>query len=916
MAKIEILISEYRPLILVCTEARVTADVTDAELNVHGYRIIRSDANSRHSGGVVVYHRDDLKMVTLANHVRGYDNVVVFDCLSACCHGIWAGVYHSPAASHAEFLNDFESIIEPFLSLSKPITVTGDFNINVHASQTNTYKQRLRRFQFTHSFKQIITDFTRVTDISRTTVDLVFTNNHLISAAVSKNNEIADHKMLIITKRNQQREHHLKSIIDRSKLKAPDYEALLSAKLENAHISVSDVNDSAAQITRLIDESACELVTDKTIDLSYSRRWFNEELKLLREQRNQAERLAEFTNDPQHWCEYRSKRNLYNRTLKANKNHDLLSIITNCDGDQKKMWRYLKTFIDDRQAPPACIMFGDQRLSDPKLIADRLNEFFINSIVDIKRSIPYRAYASDITDREITQWNEFELVNAAMVHRVISNFKSKSGINNVNKDVLKMALNICSEQLVNLINDSFVYGIFPDCWKYTIVCPIPKVKGTDRPEELRPVNNCHPIDKTIQTLAKQQLEEHLKQNNLISECQSAYREKHSCETAINFVLTSWIQKREMKKKILAVFLDLSRAFETVDREILIDILQLNGIGGNVLAWFKSWLTGRKQFTKFEEQLSEPRDINDGIPQGTPLSAILFTLYINLIVECVRHCHIKLFADDCLIWIDVDNLNEAVVKIIEDLTNISRLLQELRLKLNPSKSKFMVIGDTTDTLDIDLSVDGQTIERVKKIKYLGVVIDDRLTFKDHCDYVVKKMSKKVNYLRRIRNRLDTKSALLLYNSLAVPHIDFCSSILFMLNDGDIRTIQLIQNRALRIVLNRPRDSSATAMHQDTSFLTVRQRITYNILLLMYKATNGLLPQYISSQLAYVSDVQPYALRSNNNLRLPALLTNTGQRSFLYRGAKLFNDMKSSGVTPDTNIRTFKEQLKTYVMQEFQ
>ena len=135
-------------------------------------------------------------------------------------------------------------------------------------------------------------------------------------------------------------------------------------------------------------------------------------------------------------------------------------------------------------------------------------------------------------------------------------------------------------------------------------------------------------------------------------------------------------------------------------------------------------------------------------------------------------------------------------------------------------QFMIIGDLNSNNNVIISIDGQPIERVNRIKYFGVIIDDRLTFKDHCGYIAKKMSKKVDFLRRIRNRLDIKTALLLFNSSVVPHIDFCSSILFMLNERELHTLQLIQNRAMRIILKCSRDTSTIYMQQKTGLLSVK------------------------------------------------------------------------------------------------
>ena len=284
----------------------------------------------------MVYYRKDLNIIMLADHIRGYDHMIVIEVISACCRGIWMGVYHSPGASDSDFLTDFESTVEPLVSMSKPLTITGDFNINVNQNNpVNTYKQRLKRFEYTHSLKQLIVDFTRITVASRTTVDLVFTNNVTLNAAVSINNSIADHKMLIISKKTVYRDYCRKRVIDRSQLTAANFQQSIAPRLESFIVN-GDVQQRAKWLTDTVDASACDLVSDKMVTIAYRKRWFNDDLKRLRRERNVAETKAEFTNDPSDWTEYRNKRNIYNRRLKQSKNEDLISIITSCEGDQKK----------------------------------------------------------------------------------------------------------------------------------------------------------------------------------------------------------------------------------------------------------------------------------------------------------------------------------------------------------------------------------------------------------------------------------------------------------------------------------------------------------------------------------------------------------------------------------------------------
>ena len=240
--------AECQPNMLICTEARITCDVTDPEIKIDGYNTLRSNADSRHSGGVVVYYREHMNITLLTDHVDGYDHMLVFEVLSSCCRGVWVGIYHSPSASDTDFLSNFESAVEPLLSMCKPLTITGDFNINMHANNpVNTYKQRLKRFESSRSMKQLITDFTRITATSKTTVDLFFTNNHTLTAHTSENNVIADHKMIIVSKRIIYRDYHRKRIPDRSKLTASNFQQLIRPKLDSCVFN-DDINERARLI--------------------------------------------------------------------------------------------------------------------------------------------------------------------------------------------------------------------------------------------------------------------------------------------------------------------------------------------------------------------------------------------------------------------------------------------------------------------------------------------------------------------------------------------------------------------------------------------------------------------------------------------------------------------------------------------
>lgn len=312
---------------------------------------------------------------------------------------------------------------------------------------------------------------------------------------------------------------------------------------------------------------------------------------------------AQMINDERSWNDYRSIRNRYNRKLKAAKNDEMRNVILYCHNDSKKLWKELKRIYNNNSNLPDFIKFGDRMLSDPQEIAENFNEYFVNSISEINRSIPLVPYAPDVTEVCDITWTEFEPTRLNEVMDLLHAKRKKSGVNNVNSDMATIAMKVCGNQIVEMINESLSTGIFPQKMKLTYVTPIPKVAKTDNSTEFRPINNSHPLDKVIQGIVKDQLEQHIHRNQILSEFQFAFRGLHSCETSLNLIILRWKEARRDRKKLIAVFLDFKRAFETVDREILVLILEKCGLQGTVLKWFKSWLNNREQCTKYRDHFS-------------------------------------------------------------------------------------------------------------------------------------------------------------------------------------------------------------------------------------------------------------------------------------------------------------------------
>lgn len=332
----------------------------------------------------------------------------------------------------------------------------------------------------------------------------------------------------------------------------------------------------------------------------------------------------------------------------------------------KKTWRILKTIVNEvANETSEMIMFDGLAKYGNQEIAESLNKYFVDSINELNRSIPNHddIYTNTISNNEEFR---FEKVDLLTVERLIKNIASRGDCEFITKQVLLDGITTFGLNIVDVVNSSKKSSYCPKKWKNSIIAPVPKIPGTNKCEEFRPINMLPNHEKILEAAIKEQLDYYLEINKLVIKEQSGFRKGHSCESALNMILLYWKEQLEDGKIVLAVFLDLKRAFETIDRNRLLKKQFDYGVRGKELKWFESYLESRTQCTKFNDATSERIGIDIGVPQGSKLAATLFSLYINDIKSCLIHMLIALFADDTLIYYSGNDIDEIMIKVNEDL----------------------------------------------------------------------------------------------------------------------------------------------------------------------------------------------------------------------------------------------------------
>lgn len=915
---IRLLMEERKPSILMCSESCLTDQINDFEVEIENYKIERCDSYSRHTGGVTVYIKSDINYKVLLNKCY-FKNLwcIVFEIKKCDLKGIYTLLYHSPSTSDKHFLELFEHLCTKFVDPLKMCVTVGDFNIDV--SKATTYSERLNDLIIDSGQKQIVDYFTRVTKESKTIIDLIITNNIFATSSTS-DARITDHETLeITTTAREDKNDTYKTIISWKNYSKELLNEVLLRIGWNDFYDINDLNEKLVYICDNITKSVERLLDKKIVKCEIKNKWFDNELKNLKNEKIIAYTKAKFTNNESDWYNYTIAQKQYKLKIKLKSNRYTRQSIENSVYDKKKMWKCINklTKVSNKSTSYKEIDFNGELVSDKSTFATRFNNYFIDSLNEIVNSIPNEVTPSVQLQATLTTSNRFQLdpISVEDLKLILNGFKNKSNKGDLlTTSVLKDSFDIIGFFLSNIINETFSKGEVPAFWKVSTVVPIPKVKNTRQACNFRPINVLPVTEKLLECAVKTQFLSYIEKSSILCKFQSGFRRSHSCETSLNFVLTNWKNAIDKKHFIVAVFLDFRRAFETIDKQILLNKLMTYGVLANELKWFNSYLSARMQKTSFEGVVSEERLVEYGVPQGSVLGPLLFILYINDIHTCVKYGQINLFADDTLLYIKTTNIEDGIQKLNEDLSNMHRWLNQNKLKLNVTKTKWIIISEKKNILNINkITIDGEIIERVKTIKYLGIDIDEHLKFNDYLISVKKKVSSTIYLLGRIRNKINVKTAKTIYNSTIQPHFDYCSSVLFQCNENQIKKLQKLQNRALRIILKRDRRSNINRMLTDLNILNVSQRIELNVLCLVYKLKNNLLPSYLCENLLYVHNVYSnMTLRNCENFRLPLCNKSSTQKNVFYNGLRSFNKLPVS-IKTALSISIFKKNLLQYLKQ---
>ena len=532
-----------------------------------------------------------------------------------------------------------------------------------------------------------------------------------------------------------------------------------------------------------------------------------------------------------------------------------------------------------------------------KNIANEFNKYFSEIGKKLEREIPCSDTDPLYFVNPVSNSFTFKSISKEDLYHAIFCMKAKrsAGIDKISVRLLQEAGTTILESLHYIFNLSIKTGIFPEDWKTARVTPIYKSDGKAECGNYRPISVISNVAKIFEKLIYNQLLVFLNENEVIAKNQSGFRSNHSTETTLLHLTNNWLTNMDKGLINGVVFLDLKKAFDTVDHNILLSKLERCGVRGTALKWFQSYLYGRKQICRINNTESSKTNIHCGVPQGSNLGPLLFLIYINDLPHCLQTTTASMFADDTNLSCTGRTSADIEYKINKDLDNIRKWIICNKLTLNLKKTEFMIIGskprlDTISETPKILYGDYQ-LKRIKQKKTLGLIIDDQLKWNEWNNEQCKTISKGVALLRNAKDFVSQEVLATMFNSLVLPYFNYCSTVWHGNNSSHTDNLFKLQKRAARIITNSDYSIRSTQIFETLQWQPIKTIFDKRELIMMFKVLKGMAPDYLKT-LFHICNNTSYSLRTNNlKISLPKPKTNFLKKSFAYRGATSWNKLPS-------------------------
>ena len=903
------------PSVFCLTETRFSASSLQDISGYKSFHTIRE--NDTVSGGISIFIKENLNASKIEEF--SYCNETIEICAVEFYFGnqliIILGLYRP----HSDAIDNFNLIFSDIFSSqrfkNKFCVIMGDLNICL--LKTNLPNMNFSNLLFSNHFIPMVTKATRFPQIDGevpSCLDHIWINKFFDLDAGIINIDVSDHLpsflnlKLDFSRKNEKVKVEFRLINDENKIL---FKNLLSNYNWNSIISQNPhlYADSFTSVVNNLYCSAFPLKVKYVSKIHNHNPWMNESILKLVEAKSQYLQLLKISLVTT--TENNKFRNKVNSLVRKHKSKFYRDMLENSKHDLKKTWSIINNLLSKNINTMEInrIICNNVTYTCRKDIANAFNNFFCSVGSNLDAVIPH----SDLSpchfiDANLPSSFFLEPVSDLEVEYHIKSLKnSKENLDTIPVSIFKESSALFSIIIADLINKCFETGIFPNSLKKAIVLPLLKKDNPDLMSNYRPISLLPKLSKIIEKCLKSRLVYYFTRNNLFNDVQFGFLTGKSTQDAIIHVTEKIYDNLNNHLSTLAVFIDFSKCFDTLNRDILVKKLEMYGIRGISLEFFKSYLSNRYQAVKINNVLSDFEAINMGVPQGSVLGPILYLIYVNELPKISNVFSTFLFADDTTLIFENSDRYELFNQCDLCVNAFFSWCCANRLSINISKTKLMLFSNVLKPVDIaDVHMNNIKIDYVESIRFLGVLIDDKLKFNVHINEIARKISKNIGILYKLRQYVPNSTLLAVYRSIIECYLSYCNLAFGNAANTHISSLVIAQKRAVRIVASQPPFAHTNPIFSYLNILKLSDIYLYNLGIYMKKNVDNFTSNYYNNL---------HNTRSGNHYA-PSFqrLALTQRQSIMYQAPVNWQNIPLS-IRNSRSLDSFKRTYKTFLLSRY-
>ena len=817
--QLEIIVSKEKPDLL-CLSEHWMQELQAKVTTIHGYKLLSyyCRSNTTH-GGVAIYGRLGTKFKVISIP-KNYTGETVCECcaVSTLENNIKLAVlaiYRSPRSDLETFFNLLHNILTYISTNHQHIILCGDFNVNYLIDNKNKslLNDLFQSFELTSCLPS---EPSRIFNNSESQIDFVVSNLGYIESC-NVDYDISDHLAQICIFDIAPNANYLEKPVsywkrDLSKQNLSHLSNLLQQTDFSEIYAIQDVEMAYAyfwtQFYYCLD-ATCPKIKIKTKLNYHTKSWVNKNIICESEQLKNLFWMYKNTGLDELRQAYLEAKMQFSLNICETKKTFYENIIKNASNANKATWQIVNNNMDrnkHKNDEKLTIFNNNKNVSDEFEISNLFCKYFV-SIAKEAITSEFGNYAPDIKSR-ISKTNlnsmSFEEIEPNEIIAAVQmlNNRTSTGPDEINFNIINTCIKYVAQPLCHIMNLSISTGYFPSALKLAYTTPLHKNGDTHILENYRAITQNSYLSKLFEKIVHNRMYDYLMYTQQLTENQHGFRPKHSTDTATFDFLQFIYESLDENRYVIAILFDLTKAFDSVDHKMLLKKLDNMGIRGNLNNWVGSFLESRKLIVKVNNSFSDAQDIQLGVPQGAVLSPLLFIIFINDLEnyfnDLTPHIKIIMYADDVTISVSASTEHELQYIANKILNHFSDWCIQNRQLLNANKTNYIQFSIRRDPPKLHLAIKNYTVTKTEEAKFLGLTLDEKLSWETHINNVSHKISSAFFALRNLKNIISTAELINVYYGIVYPHIKYL--ILLWGSRSSSQRIFIMQKRIIRLIFS--------------------------------------------------------------------------------------------------------------------